>query len=78
MNERINTFGLAKKVDKPEFVNLISKIWHEGMTPENVRAGFNSTGIWPLNRNMYDKSRFDIRIVGRYEAWVASGKPPLD
>ena len=78
LNERINRFGLAKKVDKAEFVNLISKIWHEGMTANNVRAGFETTGIWPLNREKYDKSRFDIRIVHKYEQWVTSGKPALD
>ena len=78
LNERINRFGLVKKVDKAEFVNLLSKIWHEGMAASNAIAGFESTGIWPLNREKYDKSRFDVRIVRRYEEWVVAGKPSLD
>ena len=78
LNERINKFGLARKVDKAEFVNILAKVWHEGLNEKNVIAGFESTGIWPLNRDKYDKSRFDIRLLRRYEDWVASGKPPLD
>ncbi|XP_057314858.1 uncharacterized protein LOC130656038 [Hydractinia symbiolongicarpus] len=78
LNERINRFGLVKKVDKPEFVNLLATVWHEGMNEGNVKAGFESTGIWPLNREKYDTSRFDVRLVHRYDEWVASGKPSLD
>ena len=35
LNERINITGLLKAVDRAEFVNLISSVWHEGMN-ENV------------------------------------------
>ena len=72
LNERINTFGLARKVDKAEFVNILANVWHEGLNEKNVIAGFESTGIWPLNRDKYDISRFDIRLIRRYEDWVAA------
>ena len=78
LNARINEFGLTKKVDKAEFVNLISSIWHIGMKESNVIAGFETTGIWPLNKEKYDKSRFDIRLFGKYQEWADSGKPELD
>ena len=38
LNARINEFGLTKKVDKAEFANLISLIWHIGMKRSNVIA----------------------------------------
>ena len=48
--------ALQKKVDKAEFVNLISSIWHISMKKSNVIAGFETTGIWPLNKEKYNKS----------------------
>ena len=63
LNARINEFGLTKKADKAEFLNLISSIWHIGMKESNVIAGFETTGIWPLNKEKYVKSRFDIHLL---------------
>ena len=40
-----STSGKIKKVDKAEFVNLISSIWYIGMKESNVIAGFETTGI---------------------------------
>ena len=77
-NAKINEFGLTKKVDKAEFINLISSIWHIGMKKSNVITGFETTGIWPLNKEKYDKSRFDIRLFEKYQEWADSGKPELD
>ena len=78
LNARINEFGLTKKVDKAEFVNLISWIWPIGMKESSVIAGFETTGIWPLNKEKYDRSRFDICLFEKYQKWVESGKPELD
>ena len=78
LNARINEFGLTKKADKAEFVDLISSIWHFGMKESNVIAGFETTGIWPLNKEKYQKSRFDIRLFEKYQKWVESGKPESD
>ena len=78
LNARINQFGLTKKVDKAEFVNQISSIWHIGMKESNVIAGFETTCIWPLNKEKYDKSHFDIRLFEKYQKWVEPGKPELD
>ena len=78
LNARINEFSLTKKVHKAEFVNLISSIWHIGMKESNVITGFETTGIWPLNTEKYDKSRFDIHLFEKYQEWADSGKPELD
>ena len=53
-------------------MNILANVWHEGLNEKNVIAGFESTGIWPLNRDKYDISRFDIRLIRRYEDWVAA------
>ena len=78
LNERINIRGLSKAVDRAEFVNLISSVWHEGMNENNVIAGFETTGIWPLDTEKNDKSRFDPRLVAKYDERIKIGKPPLD
>ena len=59
-------------------MNILANVWHEGLNEKNVIAGFESTVIWPLNKDKYDISCFDIRLIRRYEDWVALGKPPLD
>ena len=51
---------LQKKVDKGEFANLISSIWHIGMKKSNAISGFETNGIWPLNKEQCDKSCFNM------------------
>ena len=34
--------------------------------------------MWPLNKEKYDKSRFEICLFEKYQKWVESGKPELD
>ena len=48
------------------------------MKESNVITGFETTGIWPLNTEKYDKSRFDIHLFEKYQEWADSGKPELD
>ena len=74
LKERVNITGLSKAADSAEFVNLISSDWHEGMNENNEIAGFETTGIWPLDLEKYDKSRFDPRLVAKYDEWIKIGK----
>ena len=78
LNARINEFGLTKKVYKAEFFNFISSIWHNSMKKSNVIAGFVTTSIWPLNKERYDKSRFDIPLFEKYQKCLESEKPKSD
>ena len=48
------------------------------MKESNVIVGFETTGIWPFNKEKYDKSHFDICLFEKYQKWVESGKPELD
>ena len=65
----------GSKINKANFVNLLSKVWHEGLKPSNVVSGFRTTGIFPADREKYKKSRLDPRLLKRYENWVRLGKP---
>lgn len=55
-----------RKLTKSEFVDLLCKIWHNGMTSDTIMAGFRSTGIYPPNRNKYPVSRLDPEKLVRY------------
>ena len=73
LNEWVVEWG--SKLTKANFVNLLSKVWHEGLKPSNVVSGFRTTGIFPVDREKYKKSRLDPRLLKRYENWVRLGKP---
>ena len=75
LNSRVNVLGPKETISKATFVDLLCKIWHKGLTKENMRSGFKSTGIYPLDRTKYPTSRFDARLLKRFNQWVALGKP---
>ena len=72
---RVNVLGPKETISKGTFVDLLSSVWHKGLSPENAIAGFTATGIYPVDRTKYPKERFDARLVKRYDQWVALGKP---
>jgi hypothetical protein len=39
----------GKVITKFQFSELLSKAWLKAMTPENIMAGFRTTGVYPLN-----------------------------
>ena len=61
LNEWVVEWG--SKLTKANFVNLLSKVWHEGLKPSNVVSGFRTTGIFPVDREKYKKSRLDPRLL---------------
>ena len=60
---------------KAAFVNQRCDIWHQGLSPKNVKAGFQATGIFPVDSTKFPKHHLDRRLVKRYELWVSLGKP---
>lgn len=44
LHERMNVFGPKHQLSKSDFVNQLSSVWNEGMSKDNVIAGFQSTG----------------------------------
>lgn len=41
------------------FSQLITAVWKESMSPENIQAGFIATGIYPV-----DKTKFPPHLFG--------------
>ena len=56
-------------------MNKLGEMWYQGLTPENVRAEFEATGVFPVNKEKFPTSRFDERLMSRYKNWVKAGKP---
>ena len=75
LNEWVNEHGPKNPMKKPNFVDMLSKIWHKCLSEENVKAGFRATGIYPVNRDRFPRDRLDPRLLKRYDQWVALGKP---
>ena len=76
LNERLNQLGASRsRLDKATFVEQLCKVWHDGLKPTNIIAGFESTGIFPVDPSRYPEKRFDTRLLRRYKSWVDAGKP---
>ena len=75
LNEYVNIVGASKGISKATFGDLIAAVWHQGLTPDNVIAGFRKTGIYPVDRTKFPTHRLDARLVRRYDQWVQLGKP---
>ncbi|KAJ8881972.1 hypothetical protein PR048_018460 [Dryococelus australis] len=59
-----------RKMTKSEFVSVLFRVWDTGMKPENVRVGFMSTGLYPMNRDKYPVDRFDPEKYQRHNDCV--------
>ena len=68
------TRGGAEKPLRNQFVNLVCKVWEDGLSPNNIRSGFRKCGIYPLDSSAYDKLRFDQIKLCAYDQWVVAGK----
>ena len=78
MNNWIMSVGTPiKAMSKKQFVNNLALIWNKGLSPSNIRSGFEFVGIFPFNREKYDKSIFEPQLVQKYERWLALGKPEI-
>ncbi|XP_065064643.1 uncharacterized protein LOC135690884 [Rhopilema esculentum] len=75
LNSWINDYGPREPIRKAQFVNKLGDIWHKGLSPENIRAGFRATGVYPVDRKQFPVERFDTRLIKRYDAWVQAGRP---
>ena len=41
-----------------QIAELAGKAWEKAATPENIKAGFKATGIWPYNRDIFSEADF--------------------
>ena len=47
LTEFVHRTGGREALAKPAFCNLIASIWKKGLTENNIKAGFSTTGIFP-------------------------------
>ena len=50
----------ARGLQKDEYMSVFNVAWVKGMTPQNIKAGFKRTGIWPPNPNVIPPELFAV------------------
>ena len=53
----------GSKLTIANFDTLLSKAWHDSFNSSKVLGGFRTTGIFPLDREKYQKSRLDPSLL---------------
>ena len=75
LTEFVHRTGGRQKLTKPAFCNLIASIWRKGLTSENIKSGFQSTGTFPVDETRYKQSRLDKVKLATYTKWRGEGSP---
>ena len=75
LNSWVNEFGPRMPMRKANFVNKLGEIWYKGLSPENIKAGFRATGVFPVDKEKFPTSRLDSRLVKTYQNWLSAGRP---
>lgn len=55
------------RLQKRDFVEMLSLVWTEAITEKNVLSGFSSTGIWPVNRARFPEAAFESHQLAAYK-----------
>ncbi|XP_066946101.1 uncharacterized protein [Macrobrachium rosenbergii] len=58
LQQRVHQTGARVPLQKCGFVNMLCSVWKQGLSTDNVKAGFRATGIYPLNSEKYNKIPF--------------------
>ena len=53
LNKRTKQWEAREIVRKALFVNLLSDVWHEGLSKRNIQARFETTGVFPVDSYKY-------------------------
>ena len=54
---------VTKKIAKYEWFDLFMSCWRKTITVKNIQAGFQHTGIWPVNRSAIDDDKLALGII---------------
>lgn len=67
------------RLSKAEFsTNLCDpEVWKKAFSETNVKNGFRTCGIHPVDRTKYPTNRFSVTLKNQYGKWVEQGKPKL-
>lgn len=60
------------RLSKREFVELLSQVWVQGITKENIISGFKNTGIFPVDSGKFTEDYFDPLKLKKYKEMIAS------
>lgn len=74
LQNQISASAGMNHVDKKNFVDILTTVWRQGLSEENVKAGFEATGLFPPDRTKYKVERLSQRKLKMYNLWVAGGK----
>ena len=55
------------RVDKSTFAELLGQAWATAMTSENIKTGFTSIGIYPVNCTKFPEKVFDPKELRLYK-----------
>ena len=76
LSSNLQTQGTSCDTSKNrDFVHNLCAVWPQALTKENIISGFRKSGIFPVDRTKYPLSRFDKRVLLRYQEWEKLGKP---
>ena len=53
LTKYVQETGAREALKKGEFCNMISRIWYQDLTVENVKSGFKAAGIFPVEKTKY-------------------------
>lgn len=75
LNDFMHKTGAREPLRKAAFVDMLCGVWRQGLSSDNVKAGFRATGIVPVDKSKYSVDRLDPIKLKTYERWINNGKP---
>lgn len=57
---------------------MVSSVWEKGLSPQNIKKGFEATGIHPCDKTKYEVTRLNPLKLKTYEEWIKRGSPRND
>ena len=75
LTRHVVSTGAREPLTKSKFADMVCKVWHKGLTEENIQSGFESTGVFPVNSWKYKRDRLDSVKLKSYNWWKSNGSP---
>ena len=78
LTDFVHKTAAREPLRKAGFVNMLCRVWKQGLSIDNIKAGFRATGIVPIDKSKYNIDRLDPIKLETYKKWVDNGKPQND
>ena len=75
LQKHVHATMAMQSLKKDQFCNMVSKIWRKGLSEENIKSGFQNTGVFPVCPEKYKSYRLDKVKLQSYNTWKAMGSP---